>query len=157
MIPIYLWQECNAHDIKGVLWDLMKETPPVFFWWGRIRIWQLEAMFNSKPEQFEYFFSASNGILYSFSDLKPSGFFDLPNIAGGNNFHQINRRNLLILPGGPPGLEGNGKPLSDTRFLSLLFLFILPMSLDPPLKWDFLASLFSARFNSVLLMFISCW
>ena len=92
-----------------------------------------------------------------FSDLKPSGFFDLPNIAGGNNFHQINRRNLLILPGGPPGLEGNGKPLSDTRFLSLLFLFILPMSLDPPLKWDFLASLFSARFNSVLLMFISCW
>ena len=82
-------------------------------------------MFNSKPEQFEYFFSASNGILYSFSDLKPSGFFDLPNIAGGNNFHQINRRNLLILPGGPPGLEGNGEPLSDTRFLSLLFLFIL--------------------------------
>ena len=126
IIPIYLWQECNAHDINGVLWDLMKETPPVFFWWGRIRIWQLEAMFNSKPEQFEYFFSASNGILYSFSDLKPSGFFDLPNIAGGNNFHQINRRNLLILPGGPPGLEGNGKPLSDTRFLSLLFLFILP-------------------------------
>ena len=126
IIPIHLWQECNAHDINGVLWDLMKETPPVFFWWGRIRIWQLEAMFNSKPEQFEYFFSASNGILYSFSDLKPSGFFDLPNIAGGNNFHQINRRNLLILPGGPPGLEGNGKPLSDTRFLSLLFLFILP-------------------------------
>ena len=125
----------------------MKETPPVFFWWGRIRIWQLQAMFNSKPEQFEYFFSASNGILYSFSDLKPSGFFDLPNIAGGNNFHQINRRNLLILPGGPPGLEGNGKPLSDTRFLSLLFLFILPPQLDPPLKWDFCASLFFRPFQ----------
>ena len=73
-------------------------------------------MFNFKPEQFEYFFSASNGILYSFSDLKPSGFFDLPNIAGGNNFHQINRRNLLILP---RRRLGGGKPLCDTRFLSL--------------------------------------
>ena len=139
----------------------MKETPPVFFWWGRIRIWQLEAMFNSKPEQFEYFFSASNGILYSFSDLKPSGFFDLPNIASGNNFHQINRRNLLILPRRLGG--GMGKPrtlwhsisfiiFTDffhhiPRFLSLysLISFILDFSI---FFWNGISWFFLVQYSS---------
>ena len=55
-----------------------------------------------------------------FSDLKPSRFFDLPNIARGNNFHQINRRNLLILPRRLWG--GMGKPPPRTLWHSISFI-----------------------------------
>ena len=76
-------------------------------------------MFNFKAEQFEYFFSLFGCLQWNFIFLlfsRSQRFFDLPNIALGNNFHQINRRNLLILP---RRRLGGGKPLCDTRFLSL--------------------------------------
>ena len=79
-----------------------KKTPHLFWfllWWNQIRIRHQLQCLISNPIWISLFLPPMEFyIRLLFSDLKPSGFFDLPNIVGGNNFHQINRRNLLILP-----------------------------------------------------------
>ena len=120
------------------------------------------AMFNFKPNlNISLFELVEFYICLLFSDLKPSGFFDLPNIASGNNFHQINRRNLLILPRRLWG--GMGKPRTlwhsisfiifpdffhhIPRFLSLysLISFILDFSI---FFWNGISWFFLVQYSS---------
>ena len=135
-----------------------KKTPHLFWfllWWNQIRTrHQLQCLISnpiwislfSPPMEFY--------IRLLFSDLKPSGFFDLPNIAGGNNFHQINRRNLLILPRRLWG--GMGKPRTLWHSISFIIFpdFFSSSISQSSLEMGFLG--FSC-FNTVLIMFISSW
>ena len=52
-------------------------------------------------------------------------FFDLPKTAPGNNFHQINRRNLLILA---QDSMGEMKRIADKIKSQIVFIIIFTLS-----------------------------
>ena len=144
-------KKCKMHD-KNFLLNLTKENFPncsdLSFDETKLQLQCLISnliwifLFTAGLPPMEFY------IRLLFSDLKPSRFFDLPNIARGNNFHQINRRNLLILPRRLWG--GMGKPASRSVSLDFFhyiprFLFILDFSI---FSWNGISWFFLFQYSS---------